>query len=353
MSGGVRAPSSALWTFLPRRHAACAVRCGARLRRAGMAPRRGAPAASGGDDIHHGNRVRPALPERRTGRRAARNRDGFPGLRPSPIARDAGRGRRPVGVAMSAVMVFPLARFGVSLVSLVLTTPTREPRGLTVVDRTQLRGLAVPTEEPGLLDAFSRGPPDPGLLSRARKASGTFEYLGIRICRDTLEAADLLRRRQAISAGRRHRSRSGQSAALHAGGRAAARRQSLVGSGRSASAGGETLFAEAATCPRPEILDRLCLDQPGDAEYGAYLAEHFPIREETPTRFCSVGWTMHRPISAEAGYPPYASEAVNRAALRRMNHMPKRVSRPLRRPCGSMPIAFRIMPMPRSICGGR
>jgi hypothetical protein len=63
---------------------------------------------------------------------------------------------------------------------------------VTVVDRTQLRGLAVPTEEPGLLEAISRGPLDPRLLSRARTVSAHLELSAFEYVETLLEAADLL-----------------------------------------------------------------------------------------------------------------------------------------------------------------
>jgi hypothetical protein len=93
-------------------------------------------------------------------------------LRWRPMSAQAGT-RLPL---MLTVMVFPLFAIGASMVSLALySTNAQNVEGLTIVDRTQLRGVAVPTEEPGLLGAFSRGAPDPQLLSRARKVSSHLE----------------------------------------------------------------------------------------------------------------------------------------------------------------------------------
>src|SRR5260370_5577240 len=65
---------------------------------------------------------------------------------------------------------------------------------LTVVDRTNLRGLAVPTEQAGLLAAFAQGAKADQLLSRARVNRPRHELSPYEYVQTMTEAAALLSR---------------------------------------------------------------------------------------------------------------------------------------------------------------
>jgi hypothetical protein len=70
---------------------------------------------------------------------------------------------------------------------------TRDPT-LTVVERTNLRGLAVPTEADSLLEAFAEPDRPPQLLSRARVKRPRHELSAYEYVQTILEAASLLGR---------------------------------------------------------------------------------------------------------------------------------------------------------------
>ncbi|MGZ5904308.1 MAG: hypothetical protein ACXWKQ_03090, partial [Reyranella sp.] len=84
--------------------------------------------------------------------------------------------RERFGPAAPALMVFPLFAIGASAISLAgyHSNAGREEL-LQVVDRTQLKGLAVPAERAGLLAAFSDGQFGPALLNRSRAKRPRFE----------------------------------------------------------------------------------------------------------------------------------------------------------------------------------
>lgn len=186
---------------------------------------------------------------------------------------------------MASILVFPLFAVATSLASLVLyCASARSSQGLTVVDRTQLRGLAVPTEEAGLLDAISRGPPDPRLLSRARKAGphlelSAFEYVGT-----LLEAADLLRDRQ-YPAGSIVVLDQVNPLPFMLGVRPPRGNNLWSGTDRPIRPAA-ALFADASYVLIPKFSTDPAWTMRASSAYSTYLADHYPDRRETPS------WTL-------------------------------------------------------------
>ena len=101
-------------------------------------------------------------------------------------------GRLAAAVPAFALMVFPLASIGMSSLSLAgyFLNAGRDER-LRVVDHTQLKGLAVPAEPPGLLAAFASGTGDHTLLNRARVLRPRHELSPSEYVETLLEAASL------------------------------------------------------------------------------------------------------------------------------------------------------------------
>jgi hypothetical protein len=186
---------------------------------------------------------------------------------------------------MLIVMVFPLFAVGVSLMSLVLySANARHSRDLTVVDRTQLRGLAVPAEEPGLLEAFSRGPLDPRLLSRARKASARLELSAFEYVETLIEAADILSDKRYPTGGVVVLDQVNPLPFML--GIEPPRGDNLWSGLERPIRPAEALFADASYVLVPKFSTDTAWTSRAYAEYGAYLAEHYPDRVETPS------WTL-------------------------------------------------------------
>jgi hypothetical protein len=284
LTGGVRAPRLALWTFLPgaMQHApyVAALVFAALVWRRGEAPVR-LPAA-----MIFIMAIGLILLSQNAGP------DGVPlGVVMAFLIYDHLRSRPMPGRAdtqmplMVTVMVFPLFAIAASLVSLVLySASARNGNGLTIVDRTQLRGLAVPTEEPGLLEAISRGPPDPRLLSRARQVSAHLELSAFEYVETLLEAADLLSDKRYPTGGVIVLDQVNPLPFIL--GIKPPRGDNLWSGLERPIRPAEALFADASYVLVPKFSTTPAWTTRAIAEYGAYLADHYPDRVETPS------WTL-------------------------------------------------------------
>ena len=99
----------------------------------------------------------------------------------------------PAAPVLPMLMVFPLFAIGASALSLAgYRAHAGRAELLQVVDRTQLKGLAVPAERPGLLAAFADGRFGPALLNWSRAARPRFELSPAEYVETIVEAATLL-----------------------------------------------------------------------------------------------------------------------------------------------------------------
>ena len=99
----------------------------------------------------------------------------------------------PAVPALLTLMIFPLFAIGTSTFSLTGYHARAARDGvLQVVERTQLRGLAVPREPDGLLAAFADGRAGHSLLNRARSVPVRFELSPTEYVETLMEAAALL-----------------------------------------------------------------------------------------------------------------------------------------------------------------
>jgi len=186
---------------------------------------------------------------------------------------------------MLAFMVFPLASIVISSASLAAyNIRARKPEGLSIVDRTQLRGLAVPAEEGDLLAAFSSGRVDPGLLGQVRLAGARYELSAYEYVETILEAAALLQGGQ----DGRH-SRGGVAVLDQVNplpfmlGREPPRGENLWSGPIIPFQPAASLFAEADYVLVPKFSTLSAWTSKAMTEYGPFLAEHYPFRKETPS----------------------------------------------------------------------
>lgn len=99
----------------------------------------------------------------------------------------------PAVPVLPMLMVFPLFAIGASTLSLAgYHAQAGRQALLQVVERTQLKGLAVPAEPPGLLAAFADGRFAPALLNWSRAAQPRFELSPAEYVETIVEAAALL-----------------------------------------------------------------------------------------------------------------------------------------------------------------
>jgi hypothetical protein len=99
----------------------------------------------------------------------------------------------PAAPILPMLMVFPLFAIGASALSLAgYRAHAGRAELLQVVDRTQLKGLAVPAERPGVLAAFADGRFGAALLNWSRAAQPRFELSPAEYIETIVEAAALL-----------------------------------------------------------------------------------------------------------------------------------------------------------------
>ena len=181
---------------------------------------------------------------------------------------------------MVTVTLFPLFAVGTSLASLVLySANARSDHGLSIIDRTQLRGLAVPTEASGLLEAFSRNTKNPHLLNRTRQVSGNLELTAAEYVETLLEAADLLSDKRYPPGGIVLLDQVNPLPFML--GIKPPRGDNLWSGLERPIRPAQALFADASYVLVPKFSTALAWTDRAYAEYAGYLAIHFPHRVET------------------------------------------------------------------------
>jgi hypothetical protein len=178
------------------------------------------------------------------------------------------------------LMVFPLFAIGTSALSLqgYHARAGREAL-LQVVDRTQLKGLAVPGERRGLLAAFAEGRFGHALLNRSRATQPRFELSPAEYVETIVEAAALL--------GDGRHCRGGVVVLDQVNpfpfmlGWPPPRGSNLwSGPGAPVRPAGE-VFAEAEHVLIPQFSSYSVWTEQARRDYGPYLSENFRVREET------------------------------------------------------------------------
>ena len=199
--------------------------------------------------------------------------------------------REPAGtlaLLMLALMFFPLAAIVVSSASLAsYNVKARSQEGLTVVDRTQLQGLAVPAEEGDLLTVFSSGRMDPRLLVQSRTVRARYELSAFEYVETILEAATLLQDglRRNGQDGRPPRSGIVMLEEVNPLpfmlGVEPPRGGNLWSGPGTPFRPAASLFAEADYILVPKFSAPSGWTSEAMTEYGPFLADHYPFRKET------------------------------------------------------------------------
>jgi len=182
--------------------------------------------------------------------------------------------------ALPALAVLVLASIGADAVSLVgYHAQARPDDRLKVVTTGQLAGLAVPAEHAGLLTAFASEPPNPALLNAARREQSRYELSPAEYVTTLLEAAGLLQ-----SA----RYPPGKVALLDQVnplpfmlGWTPPRGGNLWSGPGAPMQPAERLFADVDYVLIPKFSTYMAWTERAEREYGPYLAQTFPIRQET------------------------------------------------------------------------
>jgi hypothetical protein len=181
---------------------------------------------------------------------------------------------------LAALLVFPLFAIAVSSANLaVYNIKARSDHDLLVVDRTQLRGLVVPTGDSSLLTDFSGGPATPDLFHRLRNvkprdALTPFEYV-----ETILEAAALFEGRRRPSGGILVFDQINPLPFML--GIEPPRGDNLWSSVDRKLRPAAILFAEVDYVLVPKFSTDTAWTDKAMAEYGSYLAARYPYRDET------------------------------------------------------------------------
>jgi len=203
---------------------------------------------------------------------------------------------------LPVLMIFPLFSIGASALSLsgYRAFAGREEL-LHVVGHTQLKGLAVPSEREGLLAAFADGPPNYTLLNRARAKQPRWELSPAEYVATLLEAAALLDN---------GRHQPGGVVVLDQVnplpfmlGWAPPRGGNLWSGPAAPVQPAAQQFAEADYVLIPKFSTYSAWTERARLEYGDYLAQNFPNREE------SQSWILLSRTAASAAEhgPPQSS----------------------------------------------
>ena len=186
----------------------------------------------------------------------------------------------PVAPVLPMLMVFPLFAIGASALSLAgYHARAGREELLQVVDRTQLKGLAVPAERRGLLAAFADGRFGPELLNRSRASPPRFELSPAEYVETIVEAATLL----------------GDGRHCHGGivvldqvnpfpfmlGWPPAHGDNLWSGPGAPVQPADEIFAEAAHVLVPKFSTYGAWTEQARFEYGPYLSENFRTHEKT------------------------------------------------------------------------
>ena len=186
----------------------------------------------------------------------------------------------PAAPVLPMLMVFPLFAIGTSALSLAgYHAHAGREALLQVVDRTQLKGLAVPAERRGLLAAFADGRLGPALLNWSRATQPRFELSPAEYVETIVEAAALL----------------GDGRHCHGGvvvldqvnpfpfmlGWPPAYGDNLWSGPSAPVRPASELFAQADHVLIPKFSTYSAWTERARLEYGVYLSQNFLAREET------------------------------------------------------------------------
>lgn len=222
----------------------------------------------------------------------------------------------PTVPALAVLMIFPLFTIAASALSLAgYHARAGRTELLRVVDRTQLKGLAVPGERQDLLAAFADGRPEHSLLNRARAGRPRFELSPAEYVDTLMEAATFLK------SGRHH---PGGIVVLDQVnplpfmlGWSPPRGGNLWSGPVAPVRPADVVFAEADHVLIPKFSTYGAWTERARLEYGAYLAQNFRASEETRS------WIV---LSREGAVmpPPGVAESAPRE-MDRTTHVPTRL----------------------------
>lgn len=182
-------------------------------------------------------------------------------------------------VLLLAVLFLPLASIVDSATSLAGYTARLEQGNLLVVDKTNLRGLAVPTEPDGLLTAFAQGRGTASLLNRARAVRPRYELSPYEYVQTLIEAASLLEDTGLAS---------GRIAVLDQVnplpfmlGVEPSRGGNLWSGAGAPVPSAEDYLGDADSVLIPKFTTNVAWTEAARATYSPYLAKHFTLRRES------------------------------------------------------------------------
>jgi hypothetical protein len=187
---------------------------------------------------------------------------------------------RVVAPLLATLMIFPLLSIGVSSASLAgYFVKARGGERLVVIDRTQLKGLAVRAEDGKLLEAFANGRIDYRLLNSARLVGARYELSPFEYVETIMEAAALLEDGRHLK---------GKVVLLDQVnplpfmlGIEPARGGNLWSGVGEPVLEASAVLGDADHVLIPKFSTHGVSTETALLKYGAYIAEHFPDREET------------------------------------------------------------------------
>jgi hypothetical protein len=178
-----------------------------------------------------------------------------------------------------SLLIFPLLAITTSMGSLAGYHAKAMRPTLQTVDRTNLRGLAVPTEKGGLLAAFAHGNGDYRLLNRARVVGTRYELSPAEYVETLLEAVALLAE---VPGGRSGIALLDQVNPLPFMLGVAPPRGGNLWSGAGVPVQpAAQFFADVDRVLIPKFSTYSPWTEAATAEYGPYLTRHFPLRTES------------------------------------------------------------------------
>jgi hypothetical protein len=186
----------------------------------------------------------------------------------------------PAAPVLPMLMVFPLFAIGASALSLAGYHAQAGREGLLqVVDRTKLKGLAVPAERLGVLAAFADGRFGPALLNWSRAAQPRFELSPAEYIETIVEAAALLGDGRHCRGGVVVLDQVNPFAFML--GWPPPRGGNLWSGPGAPMRPADEIFAEAGHVLIPKFSTYGAWTELARVEYGPYLSENFRTRKET------------------------------------------------------------------------
>jgi hypothetical protein len=182
--------------------------------------------------------------------------------------------------ALPALAALALGGIGAATFSLIdYHAEARRSDRLKIVTTTRLAGLAVPEEHAGLLTAFASDPPNPALLNAARLEQSRYELSPAEYASTLLEAAGVLQSARYVP---------GKIALLDQVnplpfmlGWKPPRGGNLWSGPGAPMQPADKLFADVDYVLIPKFSTYVAWTERAQLEYGPYLAQAFPVRQET------------------------------------------------------------------------